>query len=305
MTWDINADTSTNKDLFKGILKKLFDNTIREAVFQAPRMFKMETTEDEYERDARMAGLSGHTQIEDGEEIPLQTPVFDDTKDYEQERYATGFKITEGMKKFNKYDLMKKFTRSLAKAMKEAKDKELAKLWNNMAATTYASGFDGYALAYATHDTLSEDGDTFSNYGDADMSLSAMEDAMTYFATHIDDMGDTHPLTPTDLFFAPQLQFTAREIFGSDLKPGEMSNTTNALADLYNIKPFRYDRLTSSTAWGVICKDEEFDVKCYTSAEPDIVVMDSPDTSRSTIVTSRQYFDYGFGAADRVYVGNT
>jgi len=66
-----------------------------------------------------------------------------------------------------------------------------------------------------------------------------------------------------------------------------------------------YHRLTSTTAWGVLAKnDENFDVNVWTAMEPDLKVKDSPDQTRDTIVDSLQYFTYGCGDPRCVYVGN-
>jgi len=67
---------------------------------------------------------------------------------------------------------------------------------------------------------------------------------------------------------------------------------------------FVYHRLTSSTSWGMIAKDSDYDIFVMTTEEPDLKVQDAPDTSRSTIVTSHQWFKPGFGDARGFYLGD-
>jgi len=71
-------------------------------------------------------GLPGG-KVEEGEEIPIYSPKFGSVKDYEQEMYAMGFRITHKMKKFNKVGLMEKLTKSMKRAMIELKDVEIFK----------------------------------------------------------------------------------------------------------------------------------------------------------------------------------
>jgi hypothetical protein len=95
---------------------------------------------------------------------------------------------------------------------------------------------------------------------------------------------------------------------GADKKPFEQSNTNYQLNSYYNwdVRPFVYHRLTSATSWYLIgdVNDDEFGPRVYTHAEPDLKVEDAPDRSRDTIVTSQQYFDYGFSDARLVYCGD-
>jgi len=91
MAVTLNFDPTDNKDLLRGGLRKIFNA-------------KMKSTDEYITRDFRMTSLSGHQSLTDGEVIPTQEPTADRKLDYTQSRYGTGFKITSGMKKFNKID---------------------------------------------------------------------------------------------------------------------------------------------------------------------------------------------------------
>lgn len=303
MAHDIYWDNTTNKDFFKSLLWDVFDTTKRQAMYEAETMVKHIKTKDEYERRAKISGLTGMEKLADGQAIPLaemSTPL---TKDYEQERYGLGFEITAGMKKFNKYNVMKDLTAKLSRHMREEKDIEIARIFNNATATTYYTGFDSLALASNSHLCRDDGGTTYDNYLDAALGVSSFESATVYFDTLVDDDGYAIVKTPTHLFVNPQLRWEAREILGSELKPYTGDNTTNVATE-YDLKLFLYHRLTSSTAWGMIAKDSDYDIFVFTTEEPDLKVQDAPNTSRNTIVTSHQWFKPGFGDPRAYYQGD-
>ena len=305
-------DSTTNKDLLKeGGLRKLFDTTVREAKVFYKEIVNDLKTSDEYVRDLRMAGLNGATELVEGQEIPIQKPVLGTTKTYTQRQFGSGFRMTHRMDKFNKYNLWQRWSKDLAKCMKEAKDIEVHVMFNSPTSTglTCGVGFDTLALANDTHTGLKAGAtsDNFDNYLNASLSISALESARYYFKTLKDDMGMYVGGDATHLVIEPTLFITAKEILGSDLKAHELSNTTNVIKDeMTGIKVYEDPRLTSTTMWFMLDKkNSAFDINVFTSQEPDFVTMDAPDTTRDRIATSLQYFTYGWGDARAFYLGRT
>jgi hypothetical protein len=303
------VDPSTNKDIYKNLVRTWFDNTDTEPLVQWKEIFKDLKTEDEYEREYRLGGLTGGmTEVPDGTEIPLSPAIFGNTKDYEQIKYGDGFRITDKMKRFNKIGAMEKYTRSLKKSMAEGKDLECAKIWNNASSTTYASGFDGYQLAYASHPCLDDAVTTFSNYGDSDLTSASYESAMAYFAAIYNDNGQIYRGKASKLMVNRAMRVKAYQLTEADRKPFEFSNTKYEIAKYYGttITPFVYDRLTSTTSWFLLgdVNGENYGPRVYTALEPDLIVSDANDRTRDTEVTSIQYFKCGFDDAREVYVGD-
>jgi len=301
----VNFDGSTNKELFKKLIEGIFDNTDREALKEYPNMFKTHNSNEEYIRKLRMAGLPLGGEVKEGEGIPIYAPKYGQTKDWTQKSFGLGLRITDRMKRFNKWDLMAKFTRSLKKSQVETKDVELAKVWNNLTATTYADCYDGEAIGSASHDCLDDKVTQYDNLLSAALSNASLESALNYFDYMYDDQAQIITAKPDTLYVNYMLRISAAKILRSDNVSGEMSNTLNVFPD-WSLKTFVYHRLTSTTAWGLLAKnDENFDVNVWTALEPDLKVKDSPDQTRDTIVDSLQYFCYGVGDARMVYVGNT
>ena len=300
-----NWDTSTNKDVFKTLVDNWFNSTDREPLVEWPTMFLDLKTKDEYERRGRIAGLTLPGAVGEGENIPIQKPKFDDPMDHTQASYGTGYRITDRMKKFEKIGLFEFLTKNLRMNMDEGKDVEVAKLWNNSTVTTYALGFDGFALAYASHTCLDDATTTYDNYLDAALSTSSLESALNYFDYMYDDQANIFTASPDTLYVNYSLRVTAGEILRSENKQGEMSNTINVYPD-WGLKTFVYHRLTSTTAWGLLAKNHpKYDVFVYSSYDPDIIIKPSPDSTRDTEVSSLQYFTYGFGDPRFVFCGDT
>lgn len=304
-TW---KDTTTNKDALKTAVRSYFDNTDTNALVEFPAIMKTLKTDLYQEREYRLAGLGEMAETDEGAEIPIETAKFDTTKDYTQVRYGNGFRITDAMKRFNRYGAMQKYTKSLKKTMLEGKDIEIAKMWNNASGTTYASGFDTYALAYDTHTCLDDSATTYDNYLNADLTTAGYESALAYFDAIYNDQGQIFVGRPTKLVVNKSFRVKAHQITGADKKPFEQSNTKYDLNNMYNwdVMPFIYHRLSSTTSWFLIgdVNDDEYGPRVYTALEPDIEVKDADDNTRDTVVTSQQYFKYGFSDPRLVYVGD-
>ena len=298
-------DRSINRDLFKRMLRKLYDNTDRDHPQEWREVYNDLKTKDDFERDMRIAGLEPASLVPEGEEIGMQDPTYGSTKEYTQSAYGTGFRITHRMKLTNKWDLMEKWTRSLAEMQRYAKDVEAAKLFNDPTGATYTfKGFDTLDLAENTHTGLaSGTGDNYDNLLGQALATSSIESAYQYFEELVDDMGHVMPVKPDKLVFHPRLIITAREIFRSDLKAHEFSNTKNVYDEL---TLFPYHFLTSSTMWYMLAKkNSKYDINMFTLMDPDMDVKDAPDNTRDTVVTSLQYFTHGFGDPRCLYCGNT
>ena len=299
-------DDSDTGEMFKKFLRKVHDTTDRKAITFYQDLYKCTTTEDEWELDREIAGLGLAEEMAEGQNIPIQSPKFGDDKKYEQRQFGSGFRVTMRMKRFNKYKLVEKWTRSLANAQKEAKDKELFRLFNGPTAVTTTSGvgFDGLDLAENTHTGLADGtGDNYDNYLAAALSVAAIEDMEYYFDTLTDSLGQFINGSCDTLCFHPKLKWTAKEIYKSDGRAHEFSNTANVVEPIKFVMPGT--RLTSTTAWfGLAKNNDRFDINCLTNMEPDLDIKTADDNTRDTVVTSVQFFDYGFGDARLYFCGN-
>ena len=306
MTYNIAWDTTTDRQYFKNLMKKVFRTTDEPALTEYKTMFKMVDSKDEYEKFGRDAGLPLAEQIADGGAISTYEPIQGTPKDVRQKRFALGFKITSGMKKFNKWLTVQDLTKDLKTVMLESKDVECAKLWNNLTSTTYAgSTFDGFAIAYALHTNL--DASTFSNYGNAALGVGSLEDALIYHDTRVDDRSRIRPGQPNLLAVHPNERFDAIELLGSEKQPYTANNQINSLTKDFKLEYFVYHRATSATWWVLLDKNHKhFSPIVITTQEPDIKMQDDVEgLTRSMAVTSEQFFEYECLESRYCYVGDT
>ena len=304
----IPFDTTSNKDLLKtGALRKIFDNTVREAKSEYSILTNDLKTSDEYVRDVRMAGLEEAVEISEGQNIPVQAPVLDETKEYTQRQFGAGFRMTFKMDYFNKYSLWKRWSKDLAKVQIESKDVEIATMFNSptSAALTCGTGFDGLEIASSSHTTLDAAATGYSNYLNAALSVSGVQSARYYFATLKDDMGKWMGAVPTVLYLEPTLFFLGKEILGRTNLPHEFTNTINVIPEM-NLKLFEYHRLTGTAAWGMAApQDSNYDFNVFTAMSPRFYEKSAPDNTLDKIIISLQFFSYGWGDSRLLYCGKT
>lgn len=298
-------DTSTGRETLRNVVRITYDNTAREALVEWKELYKNETTDLYQEMVQRMAGLGAMSATAEGENYHIDTPKYGSTKTFTQTKYTNGFRITEEMQKFNKIGIMKMLTSSLAQTMAEGKDIELAKTWNNTTATTYVTGFDGFAIGYASHTCLDDAGTTYDNLISGDLTVANLEAALQYFDAVYDDQGNIFVHIPRKLVVAKELRSRAYKLLKSDGQYDEMSNTTNAFK-AYDLKTQVYHRLSSSTAWFVIGDQghKNYGPIVFTSQEPELRQKDAPDATRDMLVTSGQMFTYGCPDPRLIVIGN-
>lgn len=299
-------DTSTGRETLRNVVRINYDSTARSAETYWKELFKDEKTDLYQEMVQEYAGLGAMSATAEGENYHIDTPKYHTTKTFTQAKYTNGFRITEEMQKFNKIKLMQVMTTSLAQTMAEGKDIELAKVWNNTTATSYATGFDGYAIGHAAHTCLDDAATTFDNLISGDLTVANLESALDYFAAIYDAQGNIFTHTPRKLVVNKNLRNRAWKLLNSKGQYGEMSNTANGF-DQYQLSTFVYPRLSSTTAWFVLGDKAHrlYGPMVLTSQEPELRQKDAPDATRDILVTSGQLFTYGCPEPRLIVVGNT
>ena len=304
-------DTTTNLHLFKtGSLRKIFDNTRSKVKTYYKEIVNDKKTNLLENIDLRMGGLESAAEVTEGQNIPIFSPVLDVEKKYTLRRFGIGFRMTHMMDRYNKYALWTRWAADCARLQSEIKDVEVHVLFNSPTSTTLTAGlgFDTLALAHNTHTGLlaGSTADNYDNLNSAALSHAALRAARYYFAVLKNDLGILMGANATHLVFQPTLYYTAKEIIGSDKKALEMSNTTNVYPESFGgIKLYEDPRLTSTTMWFMIAKDENYDINCFTGMEPQMFVEKAPDRTLDKMALSVQDFTYGWGDARSYYLGNS
>ena len=173
----------------------------------------------------------------EGESITYDDPINGPQKTYTPVRFALGYKVTREMRKHDLYGQIDRLERALIKSAVDLQETTAAYLLNNAFGTTSAdgfsaTGFDGLQLCSTAHTRL--DGGAVQRNRpstDADLSVTALQNAITDFENYKDDRGRPSLIKAQKLIISPEDKFTAKEILQSEYKPGTANNDINALKD--------------------------------------------------------------------------
>lgn len=297
-------------DSFKKVVTDWFNNTSRPENIECDALFKKNpswVTHDKFERRGRWAGMGLGQQIEEGQSVPLKTPKYDGTKDWEKRIFALGYRITHKMKFYNEMNLVKELTQNLKLNQHEAIDIDHFNLINNPTSTTedWYKGFDDLALASNSHECLDDSSTTYDNLGSAAFGLAALESAIYYYRTLVDDQGQKVGATkPDTLFFEATLEPAVTQVLKTSNGLWSAEGTINFFKGM--MKPELLTRITSTTMWGAVAKNNpKYDLFSIVDMEPDIKIYGELDTTRDTVVTSYGLHAYGYGDPRYFYLGNT
>jgi len=214
-------------------LRKVFFQLLDERPTEYSQIANEETSERAYEEDLEVGGLGSMPVKPEGRGVVYQDFRQGGKRRYTHLTYGLGFRVTLEMMEDDLYNVMKKNTRELAKAARNAREVNFFNMLNNAFSTVY--GFPKFgnneALISATHTKLG--GGTGSNRAstDADLSPTSLEAAIISFESLSDEMDIPVIIKPKTLLCGPQLKMTAREILGSEFRPYTSNNEINALRE--------------------------------------------------------------------------
>lgn len=217
------------------------------------RVFDVETSEKAFEEDVLMVGLGYAAEKAEGGEYAEDGGQEGWTKRYTHRTVALSFQITEEAIEDNRYmNLGTKYSRALARSMRQTQEVYAANVLNNATDTGYLGG-DGKSLLATDHPLVG--GGTASNMLSvaADLSESSLEQILIQIRKVKDDRGLPKMLRAMQLVVAPDGEYTARRILGSDKQTGNANNDINAIRQkgIFGNEPMVMTNLTDADAWFV------------------------------------------------------
>lgn len=217
------------------------------------QVFEVDSSEKAYEEDTLLVGLGYAAEKAEGGEYAEDAGQEGWTKRYTHRTVALSFQITEEAIEDNRYvQLGSKYARALARSMRQTKEVYAANVFN-FATDTSRLGGDGKTLLATDHPLVG--GGTASNRlaVDADLSESSLEQALTMIRKAKDDRGLPAMLRAQKLIVAPENEFNARRILGSDKQAGNANNDLNAIKSMgiFGNEPNSLTNLTDADAWFV------------------------------------------------------
>jgi hypothetical protein len=213
-----------------------------------PDIFNVGNFTKATETDAKMAGFGPLVEQGEGEQLTYLDPIQPVTKTYNYTVKSGAYRITERVRINELYGQVSKWEKDLMSAVQyDQEDTAFGLLYNGFGTTN--TGFDGLAL-FSTAHTRMDGGANQGNRPSAEgaLALATLHDAVIQFRKWVNDRGRPFISIPRTLVIPPDLMFVARELLGSEKKPGTADNDINAIRDM-NLSYKVVDYLTSTTAW--------------------------------------------------------
>lgn len=259
-----------------------------------PMFYNYHGTDKAIEQSTEITGFPVAPEIPEGEGVQYFEFKQGYDKTYVMTKYGLGFKTTEELVDDGKFDVLAKLSRMIGKSLYEVRQIRAFNVFNLGFST---NGPDGVPLFSASHPNTG--GGVWSNTASSDLTIDALEAAITSFETKLDDEGLHVVNKPKFLLVPSALKFKAKEIVQSQLKSGTANNDKNVLMeeDLVVISsPF----LTDTGQWILLSAPDEHELHFYDRKAPVISgSFDFDSDSGKTKMKTR--FDVGYSQADGTY----
>lgn len=238
-----------SKQLVPG-LNEIFGMAYKAVDNEHVPLFDVEKSNRNFEEEVLMTGFGTAATKPEGEQVTFDTASEAWTARWTHETVAMAFAITEEAVEDNLYGTTGKMkANSMGRAMANAKQVKAANVFNNGFTAGAFAGGDAVALFSTTHPTLAA-GDQ-SNRVSADLSETALENALINISLIKDDRGILIGAQAVSLHIPPQLKFVAHRILKSEGRVATADNDTNAMRDMGLFsKGFTVNhRFTDTNAW--------------------------------------------------------
>ena len=213
-------------------------------------IFEIATSEKAYEEEVLESGFGLARTKGEGAGIEFDQAREVYTSRYFHETVALGFEITEEAQEDNLYgNVMQKYSRALARSMRETKEVKGHAILNRGFDSTYTGG-DGKELFSTAHPLAS--GATFSNFLDGQqLAESSLENAAIAVGNFTDERGLKIAARCTKLIIPEELKFVAARILESPYRTQTADNDINVINKMSIVPggaiPTPY--LTDTDAW--------------------------------------------------------
>jgi hypothetical protein len=218
------------KELEPG-LNALFGLEYKNYENQHTQIYSIESSDRAFEEEVMESGFGEAPVKTEGAGVSYDQAQEVYTARYTHETIALAFSLTEEAVEDNLYDrLSARYTKALARSMAQTKQIKAAAVLNG--AFTTSIGGDGVALCSTAHPTLG--GPNLSNTlaTPADLSETALEQALIDIQAFTDERGLKIAVQGLKLIIPKELQFTADRILKSTLRVGTADNDLNAIKNM-------------------------------------------------------------------------
>lgn len=244
------------------------------------------------ETDFKMTGLGAMLSKAEGADISYGDPIAGGTKVYTHTANGLGYRVTAEMQRHELYGQISKLETSLMRSAVDRQETDAANILNNGFSTATAGFVSSESLFSTSHARL-DGGTAQANRPSTDISLgvTALQNAVIQFHLLLDDRGRPFSSVPRLLIIHPNDLMTARELLGSDYKPGTANNEINALRE-DNLQYMVSHYVTDTNAWYIL--GDNHDLNFIWDLRPQLD-MDEDFDSKDIKRTLMQAYSSGFG----------
>ncbi len=226
-------------------LDEIFFDHLEQAEDPRAKLFNMESTDREIVQKASVTSLGLFNQISEAQQAPKDNFNQSYNKTYTVFKYAKAIGISDEMISDDRYDMISKMVKSLAKSARETQLVAAMNIFNNSFASE--TSWDGVAIISASHPT--EVGNQSNIQTAADLSYSSLATAEQQFRQFTDNRGKKLLLKPKILLVSESDRQNALEIVQSPYKAGTANNNINALGADGGLTVISSPYLSDSDAW--------------------------------------------------------
>lgn len=222
------------KALWPGV-NSFYGKSYAEHSEEYTELFDSDTSSRAYEEDVGVSGFGLAAQKTEANGITYDEERQAFLTRYSHIVYALGFQISRELFEDDQYGIVgKRRAKGLAFSMRQTKEIVGANVYNRAFSSTYAGG-DGKEMCATDHPNYA--GGTWANEltTAADLSESALEQAIIDLSKWENDRGLKIAVMPTKLIIPSDLQFEAERILMTPYRSGTSDNDINALKTMGKI----------------------------------------------------------------------
>lgn len=300
-------------------LRKVFYETYDEIPSQFDKVFNIKTSKKAKETDYRigamkpweMFGSGAGTTYGTGTNYPsveYQTIPAGAENEYVHQEFADGFIVERKFIDDEKYGVIEKMTKDLARAGRAKVETDAAKFVGDGFADVSADTgdptkaiYDGEALFSADHPLLNST-EKVSNLITTKLSVEGLKTASTMMRQMKDEAGKKIGLKPNTLIVTAENEWLARELLNSTHLPGTDLNDVNVMKSKYEIIVWDYLDDIDENLW-ILMDSNRHDLNWFWRFKPEFGREKDFDTF---VQKYKGYMRYSYGASDfRGIIGST
>jgi len=210
------------------------------------KIFEVKTSDKAYEKTVGLTGFGTASVKAQGGSVSYDDAYQGYTQTLTHSTYGIGFIVTSEMYEDDQYGKINALPRALARSVRHTVEIAAANVLNRGFNSTY-TGADGKELLATDHPLVGGGTEQNELTTAADLSMTSLEQAMIDIGDLTDERGLIIAAKPRMLIVPPELDWTARQLLGSEKDP---ETNFNAINPAKGLMPFTVNHyLTDSDAW--------------------------------------------------------